>query len=50
MNISGYVISMTVIFLTGLKKLTSSINALNNRKVASDAEPTEYPYKVMFFY
>ena len=41
MKISGWVKSMTVIFLTGLKKLTSSMNALNSKNVAKDADPTE---------
>lgn len=39
--ISGYVISISTIFLVGDKKLTSSINALNNKNDANDAEPTE---------
>jgi hypothetical protein len=40
-KISGYVRSMYVIFLTGLRKLTSSMNALKRRKAAIEADPTE---------
>ena len=43
MNISGWVISISNIFFVGDKKLTSSMNALNNKNDANEAEPTEYP-------
>lgn len=43
-KISGYVISIEWIFFVTLKKLTSSINALNSKNAAKEAEPTLYPF------
>lgn len=43
-NNSGIIKSISLIFFTGDKKFTSSMNALNNRNVANEADPTEYPF------
>ena len=47
MKISGTVISIAPI-LVPVNISTSSINALNKRKQARDAEPTEYPFVLAF--
>jgi hypothetical protein len=47
MKIAGSVMSTDFIFFTD-KKFTSSMNALNSKKQARLAEPTEYPFVFAF--